>query len=116
MALAKTSPSTLKDFSGDKKTYPFVCINDKIVIPPSLQDHIVQWYHTYLCHPGESRTERTISQHFIWSNLKATVQNVCKTCPTCQKTKETSKSMDGFLKKKQNHSLAEIMCKSNRTL
>jgi len=86
MALDKTSPYTLKDFSGGKKTYPLVCLNNKIVIPPSLQDCIVQWYHTYLCHPGESRTERTISQHFIWSNLKAMVHNVCKTCPTCQKT------------------------------
>jgi len=101
MALAKTSPYTLKDFSGDKNTYPSVCLNNKIVISPSLQDGIVQWYHTYLCHPGESRTERTISQHFIWSNLKAMVQNVYKTCPTCQKTKKLQRNMDGFLKKEQ---------------
>jgi len=58
MALAKISPYTLKDFLGGNKSYPLVCINNKIVIPPSLQDCIVQWYYTYLCHPRETRIKR----------------------------------------------------------
>jgi len=80
---------SLKDFSGGKTTYKLICLNDKIVIPLSLQEHITQWYHTYLCHPGETRTEKTISQHFTWTNLRTTVKNICQTCPTCQKTKKS---------------------------
>jgi len=49
------------------------------VIPSSsLQEHITQWYHTYLCHPRETRTEKTISQHFTWTNLKAMIKMFAK--------------------------------------
>jgi len=84
---AKTSSYTLKPFAGGGKTYQMICLNDKIVIPSTLQQHITQWYHTYLCHPGETRTEKTIRQHFTWHNLKNTVQTICKKCPICQRTK-----------------------------
>jgi len=81
----------LKDFSGGDKHYELICFNNKIVIPTPLQEHITQWYHTYLCHPGETRTEKTISQHFTWTNLRNTVKNICQHCPTCQKTKKSIK-------------------------
>jgi len=82
---------SLKAFSGGKKTYKLICWKNKIVISLSLQEHITQWYHTYLCHPGETRTEKTISQHFTWTYLRTTVKNICQTCPTCQKTKKIKK-------------------------
>jgi cleavage and polyadenylation specificity factor subunit 1 len=75
----------------------------KIFIPKPLQTKIVQWYHTYLCHPGLNRTEETIRQHFYWNNLRATVQEVCGKCPTCQKTKRDSKKY-GHLPPKQAES------------
>ena len=31
--------------------------------------HLVQWYHTFLCHLGETHTEQTIQQHFTWGGL-----------------------------------------------
>jgi len=42
-----------------------------------------------LCHPGETRTEQTIRQHFYWKNLRETVHKVCSTCSTCQITKKS---------------------------
>jgi Integrase zinc binding domain len=64
-----------------------ICYKDKIVIPDKLQKPIVTWYHMQLCHPGETRTERTIRQHFWFKNLRELVHNTCKKCPTCQKCK-----------------------------
>jgi hypothetical protein len=31
-----------------------LCKNDKLIIPASLQDRAVSWYHHYLQHPGHS--------------------------------------------------------------
>ncbi len=81
----------MKNFRGGGKTYPLLCHSGKILIPKTLQKRIVEWYHTTLLHPGETRTEATIRQHFTWKGLRKTVQEVCKTCPTCQRTKKTSK-------------------------
>ena len=35
----------------------------KIVLPPSLQTHAVEWCHLFLCHPGETCLEFTLRQH-----------------------------------------------------
>ena len=59
-------------------------------MPTTLQKRCVQWYHESLCHPGESRTEQTIRQHFTWKNLKGKVEKACKTCQICQPTKKKS--------------------------
>ncbi len=59
----------LKSFRGGDKPYMLICYNNKIVIPESLQISIVKWYHLQLCHPGVTRTEQTIRQHF-WFKIK----------------------------------------------
>ena len=80
----------LKEFRGGGKTLSLICFNDKIVIPKPLQQRLVQWYHTHLCHPGETRTEATIKQHFTWKNAKQLVHDICSKCPTCQRTKKST--------------------------
>ena len=50
----------IKAFCGGGKKRELICHNNKIVIPSSLQKRVVDWYHTTLCHPGETRTEQTI--------------------------------------------------------
>jgi hypothetical protein len=42
---------------------------NKMVIPQSLQHHILDWYHTFLLHPGTTRMFETVHQHFTWSKL-----------------------------------------------
>ena len=89
--LARTNNKyTLKSFRGGGRSLSLICTKDKIIIPKSLQNKIVQWYHTHLCHPGETRTEATIRQHFTWKNLDKEVKKVCSTCPTCQRTKRST--------------------------
>ena len=85
-------------FSGT--TYQLVTREDKIVLPTSMQRKAVEWYHQILCHPGETRTELTMGQHFCWKGMRNTVQDVCKRCPTCQINK-TSWKKYGELPPKQ---------------
>ena len=48
-------------------------------------------YHQTLCHPGETRTELSITQHFYWKNLRKTVHDVCSKCDACQRLKRGKK-------------------------
>ena len=52
-----TKNYTLKTFHGGGKTRELVCYNGLIVIPKTLKKKVVEWYHTTLCHPGETRAE-----------------------------------------------------------
>ena len=90
----------IKSFHGGGKECTLLCLHDKIIIPHSLQTHVVEWYHNQLCHPGESRTELTIKQHVKWKNLHKDVQDTCRKCYTCQLTKRTKKKY-GKLPEKQ---------------
>lgn len=65
-----------------------VCYDGKIYVPPPLRKNIVTWYHEYLCHPGETRTEETIKQHLWWPNLRTDVRGHVDKCPVCQRGKK----------------------------
>ncbi len=56
----------------------------RIVIPNVLQKRAVEWYHAMLMHPGETRTELTIAQHYYWQGMRNTVKKVCQRCKSCQ--------------------------------
>ena len=61
------------------------------MIPKQLEKQVVEWYHNALCHPGETRTELSISQHFYWKNLRKTVHEIYTKCKTCQFLKRNKK-------------------------
>ncbi len=56
------------------------------MIPATLQDRVIQWYHKILCHPGIKHTEFTTRQNFTWSTLTRDVQKFVSTCD-CQRYK-----------------------------
>ena len=71
---------------------------------------MVEWYHEVLGHPGETRTELTIKQHFTWKNLRKTVQQVCARCDACQRTKRNKKKY-GHIPPKQAETIPwETLC------
>ena len=78
----KTEQYTFSD-----KKYELITKEGKIVLPPSLQQKAVEWYHEHLLHPGETRMELTIGQHYTFHGLRDVIKQVCKTCPTCQRNK-----------------------------
>ena len=92
---------TLDTFHGGDKNHRLISRNSKICLPVALQNKTVDWYHEMLCHPGETSTEHTLSKHFDWKGLHATVHDVCKKCPTCQRAK-TNNHKYGKLPPKQD--------------
>jgi len=70
---------------------PLVHLNNKIYIPIQLQYRVVAWYHKYLAHPGEKRTEETISQFTTWRGLRSDIRKFCKKCRQCQLWKKNHK-------------------------
>ena len=87
--LLKTNSSyVVKTFHGGGKSRSLITLNDKIVLPTSLQERAVNWYHSFLCHPGIRRTEETLRQHFTFKNLSKLVYQICSKCDTCQRTKK----------------------------
>ena len=81
----------IKVFHGGGMTRSLVCYKDKIVVPKKLQQHVIDWYHTVLCHPGINRTEESIAQHLFWKQSRAQVTKYVQTCPVCQKNKRKIK-------------------------
>ena len=89
LSKVRTNPrDSVKVYRGGGKKRELIVREDKIVLPTSLQKRCVKWYHEMLCHPGETRTEQTIRQHFYWKNIRGDVERICKSCPTCQLTKQ----------------------------
>ena len=66
---AKDNGYHTESFRGGGTDIELICYNGKIVILLLLQKYVLHWYHTYLLHPGITRTEETIRQHFHWKNL-----------------------------------------------
>ena len=57
----KCTSKTNDNFSMTKlEGVEVITYQGKIFIPVQLQQRVVAWYHEYLAHPGESRTEATI--------------------------------------------------------
>jgi len=77
----------MKEFTHNDKTCNLITREDKICVPKKLQKRAVEWYHAILMHPGETRTQLTIGQHFHWKGMATTIQQVCKKCYACSITK-----------------------------
>ena len=90
--------------------HSLICKDDKIVIPESLQNRIVDWYHTMLSHPGINRTEESIRQHFYWPRLREIVVAHLTVCDLCQRFKKQKKSDGRLLPKDTEAILWCILC------
>ena len=56
--IAKEKPkhNSIKQFKQAGKMYSLICKNGEIMNPKQIQKALVEWYHSVLCHPGETRT------------------------------------------------------------
>jgi hypothetical protein len=48
-------------------------IANKIYIPQSFRQRVLSWYHEYLLHLGQTRTEKTIRNTMTWPGLMLNV-------------------------------------------
>jgi hypothetical protein len=60
---------------------------DRIVLPYSLRDQLIAFYHDEIGHPGRERTTLTIQQMYWWSGLRTDVESYIGSCQYCQKHK-----------------------------
>jgi len=76
-------------FKHSDNSYELICNKeDKILLPKPLQVPAVDWYHTHLMHPGETRMELTMGQHYYWKGMRPTIQAFCKLCGVCKRTRK----------------------------
>ena len=73
------------------KTYELITNEGKIVVPKELTAKCAEWYHSHLLHPGETRMELTIGQHYYWKGMRTTIQKVCRACNVCKTCKAATK-------------------------
>ncbi|CAJ1959749.1 unnamed protein product [Cylindrotheca closterium] len=71
-------------FSKEVHGTEIILFHKKIYVPKPLRQHVLQWYHDMLQHPGVTRTERTIRQHLTWPGLRHDVETHVKHCRKCQ--------------------------------
>jgi hypothetical protein len=60
------------------------------MIPTSLWNRAVSWYHHYLQHPGHSRLKETMRSMMYWKGMRTTIQKYFKSCRSCQVNKRHS--------------------------
>ena len=79
-------------FKYSDKEYQLITRDGRIVVPRALQVRATKWYHLHLMHPGETRTELTLAQHYVWKGMRQTIAQVCKACTICKETKKRGKA------------------------
>ena len=65
-----------------------VMFEDRIYVPRRLRERTINWYHYYLCHPGEDRLYNTLKSVCFWDGMKNQIRNFSKRCEVCQKGKK----------------------------
>ena len=75
--------------------------NNKIIVPNTLKQRVLDWYHDMLVHPGEKRMENSIRAIYTWPGLRQDVHHECKTCDICQCCKRSRKKKYGLLPEKE---------------
>jgi transposase InsO family protein len=106
----KDSPYESLNFMFAGEQVPVLCFKEKMVIPPSLQKRIIDWYHSYLGHPGINRTEETISQHLWWPKMRDQITTAVKVCPICQRNKKQRKKYGHLPPKEAEASPWDKLC------
>ena len=64
---------------GSNDDITLIICEDKIVIPSKIQSYVLNWYHTYLLHPGMYITEVIICQHLYWPEIRYAVHKEIET-------------------------------------
>ena len=61
-----------------------------VYVPASMAKDMIDWFHTNLIHPGESRLTETIRQTFYVRSLDKLVRKYMSKCKVCQEAKVTA--------------------------
>lgn len=60
---------------------------ERIYVPKRLRNRTINWYHHFLCHPGEDRLYKTMKKVCFWKGMTSQIKRHCKLCKICQEKK-----------------------------
>ena len=86
----------IKHCHGKDKKYSLVYRKNKKCDSQITRKQVIEWYHNAICHPGETRPELSIAQHFSWRHLRKTIHAVCSKCKAYQFLKRNRKQCGKF--------------------
>ena len=92
----QANPKQYKSYIFKEGTPFLICrqidkLRFKILLPDSMLEDVVEFYHTTLAHIGQTRLLETIQQHFENPRLKEVIHKLVSTCDACQKCKLVGK-------------------------
>ena len=77
-------------------------LNNRIYVPSSCNLHtrVLQYNHDYILagHFGQNKTLELVRHGYSWPSLRADVQQFCKSCVTCMRSKPQHHKLYGSLK------------------
>ncbi|KAJ8507630.1 hypothetical protein ON010_g18951 [Phytophthora cinnamomi] len=81
----------------------------QLVIPSALQDTVLSFYHSVLLHSGMTRMYLTMAAAVYWPGMKRAVEQLMKSCSTCQLWNRSQKRYGKLpVKKRQQEAWTEI--------
>jgi len=63
----------------------------RIIVPATLRQRLIQWYHTTLVHPGAERLYATLHKFFTWPRMNQEIKDYTRKCHACQLGKRGQK-------------------------
>ena len=64
-----------------------VAFQGRVVVPDTLRDDLLDWYHHNLGHAGPNRLYKTMRQSLYWTAMKSSIIKRVKLCLTCKRAK-----------------------------
>ncbi|UYV71878.1 hypothetical protein LAZ67_9000851 [Cordylochernes scorpioides] len=81
----------------DGITYIRLNNKDRVVVPPELQDDLIQKAHESLGHPGISAMIRALSVQYYFKGMIGKIKNYVKNCKECQTIKSSTQPSYGLM-------------------
>jgi hypothetical protein len=70
-----------------------LCKNRKVIIPTSLCQRAVKWYHHYLQHPRHSCLEERMRSVMYWKGMRTTIRDTSNLADLAKSIRDTARSM-----------------------
>ncbi|OWZ03089.1 Pol Polyprotein [Phytophthora megakarya] len=64
-----------------------VAYQKRVIVPDTLRDDMIGWYHQNLGHPASERQFKTMRHTLYWPSMETTIAKFIKKCVTCKRSK-----------------------------
>ena len=59
----------------------------RVIVPDSLRDDLIDWYHINIGHPASHRQHKTMQSTFYWPHMETTIDKFVRKCIKCKRSK-----------------------------